>query len=93
MESPLKSLPARLTIASTASYHIELSGGLDKSWSDYLGDMSIEVTQDAAGHVITILTGSVIDQAMLMGVLNTVYNMGLSLLLVRCINESIVAHD
>ena len=84
---------SRLTITSPDSYHIELSGGLDESWSDTLGDMNIAVIQNPAGHYITILTGRVVDQSMLLGVLNTVYNLGLSLLLVKCINESIGKHD
>jgi hypothetical protein len=62
-----------------AFYHIRILGHLDESWSDHLSGMSIHPTTGAAGSQETLLTGELADLAALMGVLNTLYNMGFSL--------------
>jgi hypothetical protein len=45
--------------------------------------MSITVRQAASQQPVTTLTGEVIDQASLLGVLNTLYDMGFPLLRVE----------
>jgi hypothetical protein len=73
----------KLTSASPATYCIKLQGSLDASWSDTLGGMSVVMKPDDAGRPVTTLAGQVADQAMLLGVLNYVYDLGLPLLLVQ----------
>jgi hypothetical protein len=66
-----------------AFYHIRILGHLDESWSDHLSGMSITHIPGTTGSQETLLTGEVADQAALMGVLNALYDMGFSLILVE----------
>ncbi len=61
-------------------YHIRIRGYLDESWSDHLSGMKISQIEETEGIHETMLTGELADQAALMGVLNTLYNMGFSLI-------------
>ena len=56
---------------------------MDPSWSSRLGDMAITVRQAASQQPVTSLTGELTDQAALLGVLNTLYDMGFPLLRVE----------
>jgi len=73
----------RLTIDRNATYRIQIQGSLSRSWADYLGGLDIEVNRERAWPVTT-LTGSVPDQAALLGVLNSLYDLGYPLLSVEC---------
>lgn len=70
---------------SPAFYVIRITGVLDEQWSGYLGGLSIATDQpgEDAASVITTLTGQLIDQAALMGVLNTLYDYQYTLLSVE----------
>jgi hypothetical protein len=61
-----------------AVYDIRIKGHLDDRWIEWFGGMSL--TREANG--VTLLSGPVIDQAMLHGFLKTVRNLGLPLLAV-----------
>ena len=77
----------RITLDKPANYRIVFQGYLDESWSDYVGGMTISAEEDENQNYMTILTGQVRDQAMLVGVLTTVYNLShLPLLSVECIS-------
>ncbi|OGO39842.1 MAG: hypothetical protein A2147_03745 [Chloroflexi bacterium RBG_16_57_8] len=54
---------------------IRIRGQIDKSWSDWLGGLTI--AHNAAGD--TVLTGSVRDQSALVGLLNRLSGLGLRL--------------
>jgi hypothetical protein len=74
-----------LTLDSTATYRIRVQGRLDASWSDRLSGVTIE-HQDQAGEVpVTVLSGALVDQAALAGVLNTLYDLGFPLVSVECV--------
>jgi hypothetical protein len=66
-----------------ARYVIRVRGALRASWSDRLGGMRITPDEGDAG--CTVLEGPLPDQAALMGVLNGLYDLGLPLLLVECV--------
>jgi hypothetical protein len=66
--------------ATPASYRIRILGPLDKRRSEYLCGMSISSAQRHGGPIITTLTGELADQAALMGVLSSLYDMGYALL-------------
>ncbi len=68
-------------------YKIEVSGTLDRKWADRLAGMQITSRVDKDGHMITILTGNLRDQAQLSGVLNSLYDMHMPILLVKMIAE------
>ncbi len=64
-------------------YHICVNGYLDKSWSSCLSGLSITCTNILDGSKSTELSGLLADQAALIGVLNTLYNLGFTLLKVE----------
>lgn len=63
-----------------ATYHIRIRGALPKHWSDRLGGMTIATTDRAEEAPVTTLSGRLPDQAALLGVLNTLYDLHLPLL-------------
>ncbi|MFY0628199.1 MAG: hypothetical protein JXR07_18010 [Reichenbachiella sp.] len=64
---------------SSAIYQISVSGFLDASWSTRLGGMSFD-HQSISDNTITTLTGEIIDQSQLNGVLNALFNHRLEVL-------------
>ena len=70
------------------NYLIRVMGSLDESWSERLGGFRITKgsLKDQEGSV-TELVGKVRDQAELSGVLETLYNLHLSILLVEYQDE------
>ncbi len=65
------------------TYHIVIAGHLHADWSERLGCMVITNEENAAGEVKTILHGVLTDQSALLGVLNTIYDLGYPLLFVE----------
>ena len=61
------------------SYQFRLKGHLDESWAAWLDDMSIEQQPDGT----TLITGQIIDQAALFGLLSRLRDLGLPLLSVN----------
>jgi len=57
-------------------YQIRIQGQLDESWSDWLGELTITPQPDGA----TLLSGSIIDQAALHGILDRLYGLNLTIL-------------
>ena len=57
-------------------YVITVQGELEPAWSDRLGGMTITVHHKLGGP-ITVLTGELVDQAALQGILKAVYDLGL----------------
>ena len=70
-----------------AFYRIRVLGHLNEQWSDRLGDMKISVCKETGQHIST-LEGRLRDQASLSGVLNTLYEMHCTVLLVERKEES-----
>jgi hypothetical protein len=66
-----------------ATYVIRVHGVLRATWSDRLGGMRI--TPDASDADCTVLEGLLPDQAALIGILTGLYDLGLPLLLVACV--------
>ena len=69
-----------------ASYRIDIQGHLDERWSDRLAGMHISTCQGENQAPVATLTGRLRDQAELMGVLDTLYEMHLVLLKVEIID-------
>ena len=68
-----------------ATYCISILGTLDKKWSDYCGGMTIEHDLVLNQYPMTTLTGQLIDQSALIGVLNSLYDMGCPIISVECV--------
>lgn len=58
------------------SYEIRLKGHLDSQWTDWLEGLTITLEEDGT----TLLTGPVIDQAALHGLLKKIRDLGLTLI-------------
>ncbi|MHC1783510.1 MAG: hypothetical protein AB9891_12290 [Anaerolineaceae bacterium] len=56
-------------------YRIRIKGQLDSQWTDWFGGLTITMEEDGT----TLLTGPVIDQAALHGLLKKVRDLGLPL--------------
>ena len=60
-------------------YEIHVKGHLDESWSDWLEGLEVKLLENGE----MILFGPIIDQAALMGVLNKISHLNLTLLSVN----------
>ena len=61
-------------------YQIQVQGMIDNRWASWFEGMTIAADEKVS---VTTLTGTVADQAALMGVLNHLYMLGLPLLFVE----------
>ena len=66
-----------------ATYQIIVQGRVDPTMSDLLGGMTISPDTVEADHTVTTLCGELGDQATLAGVLNTLYELHLTVLSVK----------
>lgn len=72
--------PPSSWIDQPATYQIIIKGRLDSNWTEWFDGLTISVTRDMSGTVITRLTGVVMDQGALHGLLARVRDLGLLLL-------------
>lgn len=70
--------------AGTATYEIRVAGHLDDHWAATLYDLTLVRLDDGT----TRLTGPVIDQAQLHGVLARIRDLGVALLTVRTLDDA-----
>jgi hypothetical protein len=62
-------------------YQIRIKGHLGPQWTDWFGGLAIAVEEDGD----TLLTGPIVDQAALYGLLKKVRDLGMPLVSVNCI--------
>jgi len=70
-----------------ATYQISVQGRVDPNWFDLLEGMSICVSTGEGGSPVTTLDGEFNDQAALLGILNSLYELHLPLLFVKCLDK------
>jgi hypothetical protein len=63
-----------------AVYEIRVKGHLDGRWSDWFDGLTVANVEDGEA----VLSGEIVDQSALHGVLNKVRDLGLPLVAVRC---------
>ena len=63
-------------------FKIRIRGYLDDQWTDWFGSMTITLEENGD----TLLTGPVVDQAALYGLLRKVRDLGLPLVSVNCVD-------
>jgi hypothetical protein len=63
-----------------ATYQLRVQGKLGERWLHWFDDLTIAVETGADGTPITTLTGPVLDQAGLRGILNRLWDLNLTLL-------------
>ena len=66
-------------------YQIEIEGHLSSHWSDWFAELTITLTDE--GH--TLLTGLVIDQAALYGLIRKIRDLGLVLISLNRLDVSV----
>ena len=76
-----------MNISRHSIYSIRLEGHLDRSWSEWLDGMTIISTENGE----TLLSGVVVDQAALHGLLARIRDLNLSL--ISIIRESEISED
>ncbi len=69
--------------AGTRYFEIRIKGHLDSQWSDWLEGLEVQLLENGE----TVLSGTLVDQAALMGVLNKLNGLNLSLLSVTLVNR------
>ena len=80
----LKSTSKRgFSFSSPATYQIKVAGELQNEWSDRLKGMQIIINQEKDKKPVSVLTGQMSDQTDLSGVLNTLYELHLTVLSVK----------
>ena len=75
-----------LRLWTRVTYRIEVDGHLDESWSDRLAGMRITARERPDQTFVTTLIGRLRDQAELSGVLNSLYDLHMSILKVEMVN-------
>ena len=75
------------TFDRPGNYRIRVEGFIDKSWSERLGGMRITTISEENRKTLTTLEGRMVDQSALAGVLNTLYELHVSLLSVEYLDE------
>ena len=68
-----KSLPP----CTSRFYRITIEAKVDPSWSDWLGGMQFITRKEADDMTVTTLSGVLIDQAALRGLLNRLWDLNL----------------
>ncbi len=84
-DSPYSPYVKKLKLGEPADYRIKIQGHLDVSWSGRLGGMQIKAGNRGEKATVTELTGRVADQAQLIGVLNSLYELHLPILSVEIV--------
>jgi hypothetical protein len=69
-----------LQFDQTATYQIKVQGRLDERRAHWFDGMSIAFEQAEDGSTVTVLTGSVVDQAALYGLISRTRDLGLPLI-------------
>lgn len=72
---------------SPVNYRIEVQGNLS-SWVGRLGELQISIRTDERLGTVTTLTGHISDQAELLGILNTIYELHLTVLSVQTLSDA-----
>jgi hypothetical protein len=65
------------------NYQIRLRGHLDRRWAVRFEGFTIEHEATADGQPITVMTGPVIDQSALYGIIGQLRNLGIELISVQ----------
>jgi len=74
------------------TYRIVVQGRIEASWIDSLEGMSVYGATGETGEAMTILEGELVDQAALVGVLNTLYGLRLTIISVSRMDEALHSH-
>ncbi len=71
-----------------ATYRIRVQGYIGPNRTDWFEGMTITSTPPTQHPAITTLSGILVDQAALLGVLNSLHDLRLTVLSVECLDEN-----
>jgi hypothetical protein len=74
-------------MSTPGMYCITVQGYVSKRWSDLLSDLTVITKLDDSQRPVTTLIGELADQAMLLGVLNYIYDLCLPLIQVQWLDK------
>lgn len=77
----------KVNFEKPGKYRIDVKGFLDDRWSDRLAGLRITTSEAEGDAPVTSLIGNIRDQAQLSGVLNSLYDLHLPILLVQFLQE------
>lgn len=77
----------KLNFKKAAIYKIIVQGVLDESWSDRYRGMQITVERKKEQTAISTLVGEIRDQSALSGILNTLYEIQMTVISVNMLTE------
>lgn len=69
-------------------YQITVEGKIDPSWADWLGGMQIGSRKEADDMTVTTLSGNIIDQTALRGIMNKLWDLNLALRSIQQVNPT-----
>jgi hypothetical protein len=69
-------------------YQITVEGKIDPSWADWLGGMQICSRKEADEMTVTTLSGAIVDQTALRGIMNKLWDLNLALRSIQQINPT-----
>jgi hypothetical protein len=81
-----------MKVKKNSIYQIKVQGKLNQQWSKWLAGMTIRHDQTGEEILTTTLTGPIIDQAALRGILNKLWDLNLTLLSVRQLGAHQLSH-
>jgi len=71
--------------SQAANYRILVDGAIDPVWHESLGGLEITEQHQPGQPVVTCLEGWLVDQSALQGVVDTLFMLGMRLILVECL--------
>lgn len=86
MRAPEKKKEQDFGFGKAAIYKIKVIGKIPRDYIDRFSNMSFQQQNDG-DKTISVLTGSLPDQAALSGVMNTLYDIHMTVLSVKIINK------
>lgn len=85
----MKQAYCHLRMGQPLTYRIEVQGHVDERWSNWFEGMEVEVKTGEVISTITVLTGTIPDQAAVHGLLRKLYTLGYVILTVTCLDLSL----
>jgi len=77
----------RMLLDARANVRIQVRGSIGPQWSEYFQDLTISTNDDRA-RAVTTLSGEVQDQAALLGIINSLYQLGYPLISVESLEQA-----
>ncbi len=81
-------MPQGFSLDRPITYQIKVQEIIDKSWSDWFDGLTITFENEDENRPLTTLTGPVIDQPALRGILNRIWDLNMTLVSVNRIDDA-----